>query len=926
MPDARKLAAIAGRGKKAGAVTTIGKSPATRALAPSLSAPIKSGKGGVENQVTIAQIRQMAFSPDPADRQLLREMVAGMEPMQQNNLYLRMNAEMRDARAGVDAKGNPVAELSPEGELLEQIIWDGVEPPREKLAAIRAIQEAGDVGGLGDVDLSNVEDLQPKGAPARPKVNAPDGVTLTEPGHEPRFTVRQKVSAGKDGSVQIKNTDVRIPRQDQAAIKTGEWYEQQMAEGKRAKKPDPVGNPTRKRSAADITEAAPVENYTQRLLRVGGIVDPRGVKGDAAFRNFDMDGAPDRAVNSAPGGGSALPATRGATGGANAAARTSAGDIGDLDSLLQIRGIANPNSFSSPEELARALVAGMPQDAFTAIPLTQADRARALDAIGSQGDVLNADDLPAEIRLTPDQQRGVAYNAVGEQAPDVLARGSLDGGDVNGEQVVGRRTVQQQFIDGLARKLDELYGSYGWGDQFKGPQLVADPDGNWMPMNRNADAAAMEAAPAGGVIGDQSNLPVPRLGGQLDELPPSADVAGPPAPRQAKPFNPQAADIYKTDIDPDFPEDGPRDFLDPQKVARRDAKASDRVKGAGPAGDLTGSNKKIAEGRASKRNPVIEMLEEQQGRKFKTRRTVDIRRQLAEENLPKGDPRRVELERELRDALLIDDYLDAPDRMAAKKGGKRRGSKAPKADNPADVQDQALDNAATDLGNGQAADNTLELNSRPAADEIVDAEFELTPNPQPPGPVVNDIGTNYTVGGRRPPDPVEPATTTDMIPVGPAYDPNVHTNWVPGDPTPSPNNSLIVRPPDAPTPNAPGTPSTSRIRSVLNSVADNRAIRYVKRHPIRSTIAGGVGLVGLSAYLNSGGNNSPEGYNVPGGGGSGDMAAEEMARLQAFENKFGPMIHAENTPEARIRAALRARGGNGSGLNANTQTLQNWNR
>ena len=902
MPDARKLAAIAGRGKKAGAVTTTGKSPATQALSPSLSASIKSGKGGVDNQVTIAQIRQMAFSPDPADRQLLREMVAGMSPMQQNNLYLRMNAEMRDARAGVNAKGNPVAELSPEGELLEQIIWDGVDPPPEKLAAIRAIQEAGDVGGLGDVDLSNVEDLQPKGAPARPKVNAPDGVTLTEPGHEPRFTVRQKVSAGKDGSVQIKNTDVRVPRQDQAAIEKGKRYEQRVAEGKRAKKPDPVGNPTKSRSAADVTEAVPVEDYTQRLLRVGGIVDPRGVKGDAAFRNFDMDGTPDRAVNSAPGGGSALPATRGATGGANAAARTSAGDIGDLDSLMQIRGIDNPNSFSSPEELARALVAGMPQDAFTAIPLTQADRARALDAIGSQGDVLNADDLPAEIRLTPDQQRGVAYNAVGEQAPDVLARGSLDGGDVNGEQVVGRRTVQQQFIDGLARKLDELYGSYGWGDQFRGPQLVADPDGNWMPMNRNADAAAMEAAPAGGVIGDQSNLPVPRLGGQLDELPPSADVAGPPAPRQAKPFNPQAADIYKTDIDPDTGEE--ITVLDPQKFERR---------------------------RAARRKAAATGIDSRSDRStpHSSRRVVEIESDMkALEDAGRQHSFSYEkLRKELKDARLVDEKVDPIDRMAAKKGGKRRGSKAPKTDNPADVQDQALDNAATDLGNGQAADNTLELNGQPS--DVVDAEFELKPNPQPPGPVVNDIGTNWqTVSGRRPPDPVEFATTTDMIPVGPSYDPNVHTNWVPGDPTPSPNNALIVRPPDAPTPNAPGTPSTSRIRSVLNSVVDYGAgaARYVKGHPIKYAIGGGAGLVGLSAYLNSGGGNSPEGYNVPGGGGSGDMAAEEMARLQAFENKFGPMIHAENTPEARIRAALRARGGNGSGLNAKTQTLQHWNR
>lgn len=909
--SAKRLRAIAEAARPA--LPTLGKPAAIQTLSPSLGASLKGGKGSVENSVTIAQARQLAFSPDPADRQLLRDMVAGMTPEQQNNLYLRMNAEMRDARAGVDAKGNPVAELSPEGELLEQIIWEGAEPPPEKLAAIRAIQEAGDVGGIGDVDLSNVEDLQPKGAPQRPKYEAPEGVKEKAVDRDPRFEVEQKVSAGKDGTVQIKNTRERVPSEDQAAIKKGERYEQRMAEGKPAKRPDPVGNPYRSRSSADMYETAPLEGHTQTLLRLGGLVDPRATKGDAAFRNFDMDGAPDVAQNVAPGGGSALPATKGRTGGANAAARMTAGDMGDFERLFRERGVFNPNQFSSPEELARFLTAGIPQDAFTAIPLTQADRAAALDAIGKQGDVLSTDDLPPEIRLNEDGRRSVAYNAVKDEAPDVVARGSME----------GRRTVQDQFIAELARKLDTLYGSFGWGDNFRGPHLQADPDGNWQSVNRIPEAAGMEAAPAGG-LGDIGEPVIADLPGKVS--PPTLNPRRVQGTNPTQEFNPQPADIYKTEVDPDFPEDGPRQFLDPDKVARRNARASETVKGAGPAGDLTGSNKKIAEGRASKRNPVIQMLEEQHGRKFTSRRTVEIKRELESLNLPKGDPQRVALEKELMDASLIDDYLSPPDRMAKGKGGKGSGRKskanAPaKADNPADVQDQALDNAATDLGNGQAADNTLELNGQPS--DIVDAEFELKPNPQPPGPVVNDIGTNYTVTGRRPPDPVEPATTTDLIPVGPAHDPRVHTDWVPGN-SAAPERGLIVRPPDAPTPNAPDTPSTSRIRSVLNSVTDNPATRYVKRHPIRS--AGGAGLVGigLAAFLNSG--NSPKGYNdLPGGGSGTGLGADEIAEIQAFEDTFGPSVRADLTPEARIRAAIRGVGSNGSGLNPNTQILQNWN-
>jgi hypothetical protein len=304
------------------------------------------------------------------------------------------------------------------------------------------------------------------------------------------------------------------------------------------------------------------------------------------------------------------------------------------------------------------------------------------------------------------------------------------------------------------------------------------------------------------------------------------------------------------------------------------------------------------------------MLAEQHGRDFTSRRTVEIRREL--EQLPPGSPARRELELELRDALLIDDYLSPPDRMAKSKGGKGSGKgRKPKAEQPAPEK---------------APENAMELDGRPAQpvdpDAPIDAEFEMkTPRVRDEA-VVNDIGTNYTVTGRRPADPVEPATTTEMIPVGPAYDPNIHTNWRPGDPNAPRQAPARLTGPDAPSRVADAPAGPGRIRQILNGTGD-----MIRRHPIRSAVGAGLGGIAIAAYLNSGANR-PEGYNeLGGGGGGGGMSPEETAQLQQFQEAFGPMIPSGMGSEGRIRAAIRAgkgAGGGHGGLNPNTQILQNW--
>lgn len=97
------------------------------------------------------------------------------------------------------------------------------------------------------------------------------------------------------------------------------------------------------------------------------------------------------------------------------------------------------------------------------------------------------------------------------------------------------------------------------------------------------------------------------------------------------------------------------------------AKTSGTVSGAGPAGDLTGSNAEIAAMRAADRAPVVDNVSSQHGRQFTSRRVADIEAEMA--GLSRNDPQYIALGKELRDAKLIDSFLEPHKRMAATKEG-----------------------------------------------------------------------------------------------------------------------------------------------------------------------------------------------------------------------------------------------------------------
>ena len=87
--------------------------------------------------------------------------------------------------------------------------------------------------------------------------------------------------------------------------------------------------------------------------------------------------------------------------------------------------------------------------------------------------------------------------------------------------------------------------------------------------------------------------------------------------------------------------------------------------GAGPAGDLTGTTQRIEAMRAAERAPVVDSVSSQHGRQFTSRRVADIEAEMAD--LSRNDPRYRELGIELRDAKLIDSYLEPHKRMVSNK-------------------------------------------------------------------------------------------------------------------------------------------------------------------------------------------------------------------------------------------------------------------
>ena len=162
-----------------------------------------------------------------------------------------------------------------------------------------------------------------------------------------------------------------------------------------------------------------------------------------------------------------------------------------------------------------------------------------------------------------------------------------------GGSMAGRQgSVQQQAIEAITRKIRDNFNA------------------NSMPVNEGtADAVLPPYKQTEGRPSQFSGYEPSAVGGTLDELPDT------PMP----------------------------------------AKTSETVSGAGPAGDLTGSNAEIAAMRAADRAPVVNDVSAQHGRQFTTRRVADIENDLR--GLSPEDPMYQELLFELRDAKLIDSYL-----------------------------------------------------------------------------------------------------------------------------------------------------------------------------------------------------------------------------------------------------------------------------
>jgi hypothetical protein len=327
-------------------------------------------------------------------------------------------------------------------------------------------------------------------------------------------------------------------------------------------------------------------------------------------------------------------------------ATSSAQDYDTLQYLLNSRGITNPNQFSDPRELAKALISGAPQDMFDVTPITRRDRMSVEDALAEQyPDAYLADDMPDELRLTQTDAEIAAANL----APEITSRASMR----------GRQTVQDQAIETLARKLEDTYGSSGWGDQYVAPAGVSD-----LPAAPHVEMAS----PAG-----------PR---KTTEGRPSA--WGPAYGPENKPPPPA----------PPKPEPSP--LGDPEVRTGKATSDASRL-------DRTG-----------KRQEIIDTLQPYYpDRNFTTRSAQEVNAELAQ-MLP-DDPGRNALEMELRDARLIDSYMEKsskdgprPDRLP-----KRKRKAKPKQDNPAEVKDEALENSAADLGDEAPGKQPMDNDGKP---------------------------------------------------------------------------------------------------------------------------------------------------------------------------------------------------------------------
>lgn len=615
--------------------------------------------GGADTSLSYSQARQLALSSDPSDRLLLQEAFENMGDAQKKRFMDSLVLEGRDPTSPASAP-----RLSEEGQIIEAVV-EGRKPklPPERVAAIRAA--AGD-GGMADVDT--LPDISEKSAPPRPlSEKSMKERDLQVPDGKKRFRSTEKVKRDKKtGLPSIEHSDVSLDRQTNAAIRRAE----------KTGTADPISE-----KAALMGDKSPEQSYVESLKRTLKLRDPNGVRGGTGGDALPPSGKARKAESNpldadATGRDRFAEADRLSPGDDKGISKRkpqsssfdSAGDFGDIRYLLDSIGVNGvPNArFGSPQEAAEAIISGAPQDMFNATPVAASERARLGRQLMPEG--ASPEGMPPELAPTPQALR----LDLNELDPDLATRLTQKGR--------GSRSVQQQAIDALARKLDEFYGSSGWGDAYKGPDEASSlPSKSTRPPERTLDLES--------------------------EIPRSTD-------EELAAF--EAAGEYDPTHTLDLVDAGTATKL-PEPVGPR----------MEPAGDLTGVNDALAADRIAKRQAVIDRIKENfPGENFTTRRTKEIQADILAQGVD-GDPDVMEaLQRELRAAQHIDSYLSTPDRMAGKGKRGRKANRKANADAPPEARSMDLDGKPLDdLDAAKSADGAADdLDSGKNADGVDDAK------------------------------------------------------------------------------------------------------------------------------------------------------------------------------------------------------------
>lgn len=369
-----------------------------------------SAKAGADNTLALGTARELIRTAE--GRKQLAEMVRELSPRAQTNFFISVARETRDPQAprpaGTKAGNSGPIALTPEGQAILDIAFQRELSPETVQYlnnSIPATRAEGDPARSVDLDgIPLGEDASPKAPPAAPKVEG----KFREPSRKPSFRSTEKAVERKDGGISIQHSDVHLDRKTNAAIE----------KAKRGEPVTPISD-----DDALAASRSPRQYYTQMLNRVAELRDPNDI-GQLNRGNFTI-----ATVNPA--------------------------DYSDLVSLAKARGIKNPNEFSSPEEFARALVAGADQEPYNVTPITASQRAEATGMVADLAD--NPEDITG----------AAAGRTVRTYMP----------AEAKAASAAERALVQEQVIASIAKKADSVFGHHGWGENYKPATASAGVDG-----------------------------------------------------------------------------------------------------------------------------------------------------------------------------------------------------------------------------------------------------------------------------------------------------------------------------------------------------------------------------------------------------------------------------------------------------------------